>query len=112
VLAARDQHLAQLGAALSASALERLRLSATLAETWSSRPDAVRETLATWRDWWRARLLADLGAAAPAESPAFAGDAETCRQALDRVQQTLVDLDANVHPRLALEALLLGLPRA
>jgi sulfonate transport system ATP-binding protein len=62
VLAARDQHLAQLGAALGGSTLERLRLGATLAETWSSRPDAVRETLATWRDWWRGRLLAGLGA--------------------------------------------------
>jgi DNA polymerase III subunit delta' len=111
VLAARDQHLAQLGAALTDPALERLRLGATLAETWSSRPDAVRETLATWRDWWRGRLLAGLGAPTPADGPAFTSDAETCRQALDRVQQTLADLDANVHPRLALEALLLGLPR-
>jgi DNA polymerase-3 subunit delta' len=113
VLAARDQHLAQLGAALGGSTLERLRLGATLAETWSSGPDAVRETLATWRAWWRGRLLAGLGAPAPADDgPAFAGDAETCRRALDRVQQTLADLDANVHPRLALEALLLALPRA
>ena len=61
------------------------------------------------------RLLRGLGsppprAAAPHE-PAFAGDATTCWQALGRVQQTLADLDANVHPRLALEALLLALPR-
>ncbi|HZS00098.1 MAG TPA: DNA polymerase III subunit delta' [Chloroflexota bacterium] len=112
VLAAHDQHLVQLGAALGGSTLDRLRLGATLAETWSSHPDAVRETLATWRDWWRARLLAALGAAAPAEGPAFGGDAKMCRAALERVQQALADLDANVHPRLALEALLLVLPRA
>ncbi|HEY7061114.1 MAG TPA: AAA family ATPase [Chloroflexota bacterium] len=111
VLAAREQHLAQLGAALRGSTLERLQLGATLAESWSSRPDTVRETLATWRDWWRGRLLAGLGAPATTDGPAFAADAETSRQALERVQQTLADLDANVHPRLALEALLLGLPR-
>jgi DNA polymerase-3 subunit delta' len=114
VLAAREQHLTQLATALGGSRLERLRLAATLAEHWSARPDDVRATLTTWRDWWRARLLASLGAAdAPApEGPAFAGSPETCQQALARVQQTLADLDANVHPRLALEALLLALPRA
>jgi DNA polymerase III subunit delta' len=115
VLAAREQHLTQLEAALVGSRLERLRLADTLAERWSARPDEVRATLATWRDWWRARLLGSLGAVAvgpgAAEGPVFAVDPEMCQQALARVQQTLTDLDANVHPRLTLEALLLGMPR-
>ena len=113
VLAAREQALAQLAAALAAPRLERLRLAAGLAEAWSARPDGVRETLETWRDWWRGGLLGSLGAAVrlpAADAPAF--DLASCRQALSRVQQTLADLDANVHPRLALEALLLSLPCA
>ena len=115
VLATREQHLVQLGAALAGSRLERLRLAGTLAEGWSANPDDVRATLATWRGWWRARLLRSLGASvgpSAAEEPTFGGDAESCLQALGRVQQTLADLDANVHPRLALEGLLLALPRA
>jgi DNA polymerase-3 subunit delta' len=114
VLAARAEHLAQLGAALAGSRLERLRLAATLAEAWSAQPDSVRETLATWRTWWRARLLASLGAEPGpdgADGPAFAGDLVAYERALARVQQALTDLDANVHPRLVLEGLLLALPR-
>jgi len=114
LLAAREQALAQLQAALAGSRLERLRLAAGLAESWSARQDGVRETLETWRDWWRGCLLASLGARGDGpttEVPAFAGDLTSCWRALARVQQTLADLDANVHPRLALEALLLALPR-
>lgn len=115
LLAAHEQALTQLATALGASRLERLRLAAGLAEDWSTRADRLRATLETWRDWWRGCLLRGLGSPAPraaaAHEPAFAGDATTCWQALGRVQQTLADLDANVHPRLALEALLLALPR-
>lgn len=113
VLAAREQQLAQLAAALRGTRLERLRLAATLAESWSAQPDGVRDALATWRDWWRACLHASLGgAAAPADGPDCAFDVATAWPALARVQQALDDLDANVNPRLALDGLLLALPRA
>jgi DNA polymerase-3 subunit delta' len=115
VLAARAQHLARLAAALRGSRLERLRLADELAEAWSTHADDVRALLATWRDWWRARLLRSLGIAAgqaDAGGPAVPSDPRLCQQALARVQQALADLEANVHPRLALEALLLALPRA
>jgi DNA polymerase-3 subunit delta' len=114
LLAARAEHLAQLDEVLRGSRLDRLRLAGSLAEHWSTRPDGVRETLATWRAWWRARLLVALGvatASGDADGPAFAGDAAACRQALARVQQALADLEANVNARLALEGLLLALPR-
>jgi DNA polymerase-3 subunit delta' len=114
VLAEREQHLTELDAALGGSRLERLRVAGRLAERWSGHPDEVRATLGTWRDWWHTRLLLSVGAAAGdgAEGPRFEGGPEVCMRALGRVQQTLADLDANVHPRLALEGLMLALPRA
>jgi DNA polymerase-3 subunit delta' len=105
VLLAQQEQAALLETALAAATLQRLRIAAELAERWSTAPAAVRETLATWRGWWRAQLRASLSDAAARY------DAEVCWRALARVQQTLDDLDANVHARLALEALLLALPR-
>ncbi|HLI28252.1 MAG TPA: DNA polymerase III subunit delta' [Chloroflexota bacterium] len=105
LLAARQAHTTLLETVLAASTLGRLRLAAELAERWATAPAAVRETLATWRSWWREQLRASL-----AGSPARF-DAEVCGRALGRVQQTLDDLEANVNARLALDALLLALPR-
>ena len=105
LLAARQEQAALLETALGSTTLERLRLAADLAERWTTAPASVREALATWRRWWREQLRASLAG----QPVAF--EAEVCWRALDRVQQAIDDLDANVNARLALEALLLALPR-
>ncbi len=120
----REQtYIRQLLNAVSGSRLERLLIARALSDRWSSHPETVRETLRAWMTWWRDVLLVQLGlgdrvahldAADTAGLTAVARQlsADGAREAADRLRQTLADLDANVNPRLALDLLLLKLPRA
>lgn len=112
----------QLVEALSGSRLDRLVRARALSERWPSQPETVRETLRVWLSWWRDVLLVQLGLVqrivhldvdeqAALTAAAQEVDRVATRQALLSIQQTLFDLDTNVNARLALDLLLLRLPR-
>jgi len=113
----------QLVEAVAGSRLDRLLRARALSERWSTQPEMVRETLRVWMSWWRDVLLLQLGLTsrvvhleateqAALKATAAQVDIGAARQATAAIRQTLADLDANVNPRLALDLLLLRLPRA
>ena len=99
---------------------ERFSYAASLASViWRDR-DAGRQELAIWLDWWRDVLLVKEGAPefvthlSRTESLQTVSRSLTSAQvagAINAVQQTIDHLDRNVNPRLALEDLMLALPR-
>lgn len=99
---------------------ENRRARFRFAETASRDKAALRETLEVWATYWRDVLIAAAGAGAPLtntgrerEVRAVAAQvtAETARQTLLSVERTRERIDRNANTRLALEALLLVLPR-
>jgi DNA polymerase-3 subunit delta' len=113
----------QLVEAVGGSRLDRLLRARALSERWYSHPETVRETLRVWMSWWRDVMLVQLGLTnrmvhlEAGEQAALTATAEqvdpaAARQAAAAIQQTLADLDTNVNARLALDLLLLRLPRA
>lgn len=122
LLATRAADIDLLRDAVAADRLHRLVIARSIAERWASQADRVRATLRTWADWWRDVLLLQLGLtehatlAEGAELHAAADAARACsldeaRAGARLVLQTLDDLEANVNHRLALDLLLLRLPR-
>jgi DNA polymerase-3 subunit delta' len=112
----------QLVEAVSGSRLDRLLRARALSERWSSQPEMVRDTLRVWMSWWRDVLLVQLGLTSrvvhleAVDQVALKATAEqidlgAARQATAAIQQTLADLETNVNARLALDLLLLRLPR-
>lgn len=82
--------------------------------------DDVFITLDAWLDWWRDLLLSVAGAppahlsAADTASPAIWSDRfdlSAAKVGVDAIRQGRQDLEQNVNPRLALEAMMLRLPR-
>jgi DNA polymerase-3 subunit delta' len=82
--------------------------------------EELKQKLAIWGSFWRDILLRTSGASAAitnldwnVEIDSFASqvDTPTATQALASIDRTLTYLRANVNPRLALEVLLLDLPR-
>jgi DNA polymerase III subunit delta' len=119
----RAEDVRALHEVLAAGRLDRLIRARALSERWWSNPDRVRGLLRAWLAWWRDVLLLQLGLAGrvahiqPAELAALEQAAARiapaeARAAQGRTRRTLEDLDANVNARLALDLLLLTLPRA
>lgn len=116
ILARRQQNLDQLVALLTSNRVERLEAAAAL----SRDADSARQMLDLWMAWWRDLLLScgnnenhlmhldrreELARLAPQ-----IGLAQSWA-ALRALETTAAYLDANVNTRLALENLLLKLPR-
>ena len=128
IMAANDETLAnsrseraqELVGLLSASRLDRMRAADALAERWRDHPDEVREALHAWSEVWHELLLASSGLP---EALAYSDLTGELRSVAERVSATEVQralaatldvadaLEWNAHPRLALEAYLLFLPR-
>ena len=110
VLETRDRRLERLTAAAEGGIEERFAYAAELANLLPQQRTAVRETLDLWAEWWLERLSsraeADDGDA-PVEGP-NRGDLLVAVREVLRTQDLL---DRNANPRLALEALMLALPR-
>lgn len=91
------------------------------AETLSSDPRAARETLQLWQTWWRDVMLLASGSdstltnsdhrAALREHASLFG-VDRARAAACRLAQALWQLDHNANARLAIEVLMLDLPKA
>jgi DNA polymerase-3 subunit delta' len=112
----RAQRLDDLGGLLTASTVERFRYAEQLARD----PVATQETLDLWLGWWRDVLLLAARADAPLTNvdrqgvlrdharrygvERGAAVVEALRGAADRIRR-------NANPRLALEVLMLDLPR-
>lgn len=117
----RDERAGELLELLSASRLERISAADALAERWSGYADEVREALETWSEVWHDVLMAQAGLGERIRNVPRAGE---IRSAADRfsgadVQRALAAtlevadaLERNAHPRLALEAYTLFLPRS
>ena len=123
VLERRSDEVRALHEALGAGRLDRLVRARALAERWPSQPDRLRSLLRTWLAWWRDVILTQLSLETrvvhidPAERSAVQAAARhvslaAARAAQRTVRRTLEDLEANVNARLALDLLLLQLPRA
>ena len=123
VLERERAHGEELLAVLAGSRLQRLVRSRALADRWSAQPEAVRERLRSWLSWWRDVRLVQLGLVdrlahlgsdqrAVLQSVAAQVPPEQAQAAEAQIQQTLADVDANVNVRLALDLLVLKLPRA
>ena len=110
VLETRDRRLERLTAAAEGGIEERFAYAAELANLLPQQRTAVRETLDLWAEWWLERLSARAGAVEDGvsdEGPTT-GDLLGAVREVTRTQDLL---DRNVNPRLALEALMLALPR-
>jgi DNA polymerase-3 subunit delta' len=117
---ARDEQAEQLIALLVASRLERISAADALAERWSGHSDEVRQALQTWSELWHDILLAQAGLADRIENIRLETQILSAANGLSEadVQRGLAStlelgdaLERNAHPRLALEAYTLFLPR-
>ena len=107
-------------AELGASALDqRFSYANTLAGGFSNDRESVRQTLYLWQSWWHDLLLVKEGVVEHVQNSdrrdeleSFANCASTASIIgyLSRLQNTLVALDANANPRLAMESLMLDMP--
>lgn len=118
-LETRADRLDQIATLAGAGRSERFAYAEKLAGGFSRNREAVYSTISLWIDWWRDVLLIEGGntdgvvnvdrlpevsaAAARFEPPAVA-------RLLQALREARADLESNVNPRLALEALMLKAP--
>ncbi|MCC6176480.1 MAG: DNA polymerase III subunit [Chloroflexi bacterium] len=116
----RTKLLDDLDGLLGADRLARLQYARTLGDRWSKDQDEVRGVLAQWVRWWRDVLLVQGGTpdrivnldrrCAIERHAARLSRGETAG-ALASARDVLQMLDQNVNARLALDVVLLDLPR-
>lgn len=112
----REQRLDELVSLLSMTRAERFKRAELLAKDGES----LNQVLETWLAWWRDAALASLKTDTPLSNPDRSPDLEQIRSkvgiskilnALKATEQTLEALNHNANPRLAIENLMLDLPR-
>ena len=115
-----DEHVDELLSLLKASRLERISAADALGERWGGHADEVRETLEVWTDVWHDVLMTqrrlggrirNQGAVDRISSVADDLSESETRRALASTLDVADALERNAHPRLALEAYALFLPR-
>jgi DNA polymerase-3 subunit delta' len=116
----RSQWLDDLTQLLPAARVERFAYAETLTKERDREKSTLREQCLVWLAYWRDVLLTAAGAAAAignldrqAEIEALAAQVGVtgAQDALRAVEQTLLRLDRNANARLAVEVLMLDLPR-
>ncbi len=119
VLEQRQADLEKMQETLDAGLETRFTYANEVATLFGSDRDAAKDLLALWLRWWRDLLLIKEGAeeflhnSDHAESLKIqASGLSTAEivQFINRLMQTLSNLDSNVSPRLAMEVLMLNLP--
>ncbi len=120
LLEARAEQLEELLAATYGTLEQRFGLASSLATRFTrDRADAGR-SLALWLDWWRDVMMANHGAPdlvanvdyrQQIDSAAAALAPQQVADAINAINEAWDRLEANVNPRLALEGLMLRLPR-
>jgi DNA polymerase-3 subunit delta' len=117
LLLEREKYLLVLEQALGEKRIERMRLAQQLSQS----PEELPGILELWQNWWRDLLLAKSGNAQSItnvdreqtvlhEAQRYAmSEIYACLRAIER---TAEQIEQNVNPRLALEVLLLSLPKS
>ncbi len=120
LLETRQSVLNELLHLLQSSRTERFAYAEALSKEREKDRNAIQQTLLVWQSLWRDVLLAIGGAATPPanldlkeqiNTLAAALDLSTAHRALQAIERTQELLKGNVNSRLALEVLMLDLPR-
>jgi DNA polymerase-3 subunit delta' len=120
LLEQRQGWLSELTSLLGSSRVERFAYARAAAKAALDDKEDLRSSLQVWSSFWRDVVLSASGAATPltnldlaAQVEKLASDLglEKARQVLERTEQTLALIDRSVNVRLALENLMLDLPR-
>ena len=120
VLEARQTWLNDLASLMHAARVERFAYAQAAVKAAAEGKDSLRQCLMVWISFWHDVIYQACGSAAPLTNLDWAAQANEwgeifglarSRAALERIEHTLTLIDANVHPRLALETLFLDLPR-
>ena len=99
---------------------ERFSFAAGLASRFTRDRDVARQEIALWLQWWRDVLVVKEGAEELVENLAVADRIQSVAQSLSSAQiaaaiaainESSAHLENNVNPRLALEGLMLALPK-
>tara|TARA_B100001245_G_scaffold199624_1_gene159236 strand:- start:188 stop:709 length:522 start_codon:yes stop_codon:yes gene_type:complete len=119
VLEQRQADLEKIRETLDAGLETRFTYANEVASLFGTDRDAAKDLLALWLRWWRDLLLIKEGAeeflhnsdhADSLRSQASGLSTTEIVQFINRLMQTLSNLDSNVSPRLAMEVLMLNLP--
>jgi DNA polymerase-3 subunit delta' len=120
MLLERSQRLDELLGLNGASLDQRFAFAARLAAQFSKSRDSVEEVLDLWLGWWRDVILAKEGCAQFITNidreTALLSHAECysmadIRSFMEAIRGAVVQLGQNANPRLALEVLMLNIPR-
>ena len=120
VLQTLDNGLTTIEGLVRSGVEERFAYAADLASSMRRDREGGRQGLALWLAWWRDVLLVKEGAPGLAtygprletlESVAASLSSAQVAKAIQDIQKTMSHLDRNVNARLALEDLMLSLPR-
>ena len=102
-----------------ASLNERITVAAELAKLFTDARAELYELLDTWETWWRDILVVSASApdlvtnidqSSTLNAAAKRTSVQRAARALDLIEETRTQLQENVNPRLALEALTIGMP--
>ena len=120
VLEELDGVLGAIESIVTSGTVERFAYAENLASSFRRDRDSVHQELSVWLSWWRDVLLAKEGVHGPVthrsrmETFQAVADSLSSAQvtaAIKAVRETMHYLDRNINPRLALEELMLALPR-
>ncbi|HUV56924.1 MAG TPA: DNA polymerase III subunit delta' [Dehalococcoidales bacterium] len=120
LLQQRTEKIDRLLAILGANYDERFAYATQLANQFSQNREAVQELLNLWLDWWRDLMLVKTGCGDAITNIDFkttlvnmAGDYSLAqvKTSINSIQATEKELRQNANPRLALEVLMLDIPR-
>jgi len=119
VLEQREADLDKMQETLQAGLETRFTYANEVATLFGSNRDAAKDLLALWLRWWRDLLLIKEGAETflhnsdheeSLKTQASGLSTAEIVQFINRLMQTMSNLDSNVSPRLAMEVLMLNLP--
>ena len=119
VLEQRQADLEKMQETLEAGLETRFTYANEVATLFASEREAAKDLLSIWLRWWRDLLLIKEGADAflhnsdykeSLKSQASGLSTAAVVQFINRLIQTMSNLDSNVNPRLAMEVLMLNLP--
>jgi DNA polymerase III subunit delta' len=120
ILEQRSQRISRLSSLLTADLEQKFAYAQELASQFSQRRRDAAETIRAWLDWWRDLMLTKGGCGEAVINADYGTTLEeqARRLSLGEIEKCLVDLcllqehiARNVNPRLALEWLMLSLPK-